>query len=591
MSFIPYTRETTRFLKPGYSQALDFVRDSLGMDPMMLVNAGLLVAAIYTFLAYMSNISYKYAQGWLASTVRIDDDDLLYQSVMRWMADHQFLNRQFRSVRAVSTAKSSWEDEEEALKSLAIPLKEPDPNNLISYRAVVGRTPISLQPFQGTHIFRQHGSWILFKHRVNSGNQLVQLPKERGYIQLQCLGFSTVPLQRFIEETQLYNIEQSMKSTNIFRAISNVRDIVRWNRFTGRPSRDISTVILEREKKQALLRDINEYLHPYTRRWYANHGIPYRRGYLFSGAPGTGKTSLTAALAGIFGLDIYVLSLLDPNLNESQLMRLMSEIPSRCIVLLEDVDAAGLSRPDNGDILSAKSTVAQPKRRRNAPQEDSGTIAEIINGPASMRAPVGTSNNTAGPQASVSLSGLLNAIDGVSSQEGRILIMTTNSPELLDKALIRPGRVDMHIVFELPAKEEMCELFLAMYNDDAPKQNPVIRNITLEKGHSSTREENPTSLSETLRTTPSTTTVAHETDKQKKQKEINEMAEIFANSIPERELSLAALQGYLLQYKRQPQEACENAAKWAKEALKKMNEDDEENHTVNSVHEEEDGVS
>jgi chaperone BCS1 len=588
MSFMPVSRDTAQLLKPGYSQALDFVRDTLGMDPMMLVNAGLVIAGLSTFLAYMLNLSYRYAQGWLASTIRIDDDDALYPSVMRWMADHQFLNRQFRSVRAVSTAKSSWEDEEEALKSLAVPLREPDPNNLISYRSIVGRTPVSLQPFQGTHVFRRHGSWILFKHRVNSGSQLVQLPKERGFIQLQCLGFSTVPLQRFIEETQLYNLEQSMKSTNIFRAISNVRDIVRWNKFSGRPSRDISTVILEREKKQALLRDINEYLHPYTRRWYANHGIPYRRGYLFSGAPGTGKTSLTAALAGIFGLDIFVLSLLDPNLNESQLMRLMSEIPSRCIVLLEDVDAAGLSRPDNGDSM-AKSMTGRPKGRRNAQQPDQDPVGELINGSTSTRPTVITNNTSSAPQASVSLSGLLNAIDGVSSQEGRILIMTTNSPESLDKALVRPGRVDMHVVFELPAKEEMRELFLAMYNDDIGEPNAVVNKVTVPTSHSSTSTEK--TASKGLGSDSTDTTTSHQIDKQKKQKILDEMAETFANSIPEKKLSLAALQGFLLQYKRQPQEASEKAAKWAKDTINKMNEEEGNHYMINGYDDDEDDLT
>jgi chaperone BCS1 len=45
----------------------------------------------------------------------------------------------------------------------------------------------------------------------------------------------------------------------------------------------------------------------------------------------------------------------------------------------------------------------------------------------------------------VSLSALLNVLDGVGSQEGRVLIMTTNHAERLDAALIRLGRVDMKL--------------------------------------------------------------------------------------------------------------------------------------------------
>lgn len=549
---LPLPRDAVPLLKPGYSQLLDLVHDVAGIDPMTLVNIGLVIVGLFTFLGYALGYIYKYVLDMAGSTVRIDDEDPLYQHVMRWMADHQFLNRQFRSVRAVSTSKSSWEDEEEALKSMigGQHLTEPDPNNLISYRSIVGRTPISLQPFQGTHLFRRHGSWILFKHRVNSGIQLMPLPKERGYILLQCLGFSTAPLQRLMEEAQLYNLERSMTTTTIFRAISNVRDIVRWSKFSARPSRDISTVIFDKAKKQALLKDINEYLHPHTRRWYANHGIPYRRGYLFSGAPGTGKTSLTSALAGIFGLDIYVLSLLDPNLSESQLMRLMSEIPPRCIVLLEDVDAAGLTRPDNGD----SSRGSRISRRRGPSIQLDGTDPMSLIQPAAN----GNSSNNNGPapSVSISLSGLLNAIDGVSSQEGRILIMTTNSPEALDKALVRPGRVDMHIVFELPSQEEMRELFLSMYSEGPRESTATTASI-------------PSPMSNGNGISPLEKDVEADLD-------LEYLAQQFAASIPEKRLSLAALQGFLLQYKRRPREACEKAAAWAEQALQKTAQEDEQ---------------
>ena len=284
----------------------------------------------------------------------------------------------------------------------------------------------------------------------------------------------------------------------------------------SRPYRDIDTVILEKSKKQALLRDINEYLHPRTRKWYSNHGIPYRRGYLFSGAPGTGKTSLTAALAGVFGLDIYVLSLLDTGLSETTLVRLLGAVPSRCIVLIEDVDAAGLGkRPD-----------ASPKKESTMSDTESTIDAPTMSAPAT----------------NISLSGLLNAIDGVSSNEGRILIMTTNNPEALDKALIRPGRVDMHVTFALPTSVEIQELYLSMYKD-------------MEHGKVKAESAEPRpSFSNNL---PTLTT-----------EELQRLSRTFADSLPENRLSLAAIQGFLLSYKRNPQVAAEKAKDWADEALK-----------------------
>ncbi|KAL2010636.1 hypothetical protein VTN00DRAFT_6443 [Thermoascus crustaceus] len=66
----------------------------------------------------------------------------------------------------------------------------------------------------------------------------------------------------------------------------------------------------------------------------------------------------------------------------------------------------------------------------------------------------------------ISLSGLLNAIDGVASHEGRVLVMTTNHPEKLDDALIRPGLVDMKIGFTLASQEQIKELFIRIYSPD-----------------------------------------------------------------------------------------------------------------------------
>ena len=74
--------------------------------------------------------------------------------------------------------------------------------------------------------------------------------------------------------------------------------------------------------------------------WYADRGIPFRRGYLLHGVPGSGKSSLIHALAGALMLDIYVISLSASWMNDATLSSLMGRVPARCIVLLEDLDAA-----------------------------------------------------------------------------------------------------------------------------------------------------------------------------------------------------------------------------------------------------------
>ena len=144
-----------------------------------------------------------------------------------------------------------------------------------------------------------------------------------------------------------------------------------------------------------------------------------------------------------------------------------------------------------------------------------------------------TSSNGASSQ--ISLSGLLNAIDGISSHEGRILIMTTNAPQSLDRALIRPGRVDLHIQFDLPSREELRALFLSMYRD---------LDIEEEEGNALGGDE-----------------------KSKGDAPLDELAEDFADKLPERQLSLAEIQGFLLQHKKKPAEACAKVLEWAAERV------------------------
>ena len=136
---------------------------------------------------------------------------------------------------------------------------------------------------------------------------------------------------------------------------------------------------------------------------YSGRRMPYRRGYLLYGPPGTSKSSLTSAIAGQCKLDIYIVDI--TSLNDESLRELFNNAPGNCIVLLEDVGAVRADREKDEE---------EHRARRH----------------------------------SVSLSGLLNALDGVASQEGRILIMTTNYIEKLDSALIRPGRMN-YADFEL----------------------------------------------------------------------------------------------------------------------------------------------
>ena len=544
-----------------YDICIYVVKEILGIDPAIIVNLSIFLAAAGTVGRYVTNYLYAYAKSIYISSVRIHEDDALYNYVMRYMTDKHLHTKRFRSVKAKMVKKTTIEDEEEAFKLISADQgsvrlgkgRDEEGKQLISYRTMMGCNPIQFQPYQMSHVFYHKRNFFLFRHGLRTTPQPRGFAmRQTGELTLECLGRSLDPIKAFLEEAQTYYLEKTISNTAVYR--SNGPG---WNNITSRPSRDIDTVILEKSKKQMLLEDINEYLHPQTRRWYANHGIPYRRGYLFSGPPGTGKTSLTAALAGVFGLDIYVLTLLDPYMTEEMLVRLFSSVPSRCIVLLEDIDAAGLKRND------------ELKRRKMQGEE--------IPGENDQRQP----GRPKPPTIQISLSGLLNAIDGVASSEGRILVMTTNKPKELDSALIRPGRVDMHSPFTLPGKEELREMFQSMYSglDKLMESSIAAREAAISESQetreklgedTSNRDEEHESSSDDESLLKSIRAEKHEM--RVDAEELNRLAERFADALPENKLSLAAVQGYLLRFKHDPRAAVDHAEAWVEETLSTMKE-------------------
>ncbi|KAI0154584.1 P-loop containing nucleoside triphosphate hydrolase protein [Xylariaceae sp. FL1272] len=176
-----------------------------------------------------------------------------------------------------------------------------------------------------------------------------------------------------------------------------------------------------------LVKDMEMYLSKQRQKYYKTRDIPYRRGYLFYGPPGTGKSSLCTALASHFNLDLVIINL--PGIPSDGVLRtFFNMVPERCVVIIEDIDAVGLTNRDAKGKGKTGGSDDQPK---------------------------------------CTLSGLLNVLDGAGSQEGRIVIMTTNHIEALDPALVRPGRVDKKVYLGKLKKAAAKEMFIRMYMSDA----------------------------------------------------------------------------------------------------------------------------
>lgn len=81
----------------------------------------------------------------------------------------------------------------------------------------------------------------------------------------------------------------------------------------------------------------------------------------------------------------------------------------------------------------------------------------------------------------ITLSGLLNAIDGNASQEGRLLILTSNNPDALDAALIRPGRIDKKVYFGNITKSAGKSIFMRLIGRSALAHDAVFSMAYIEQ--------------------------------------------------------------------------------------------------------------
>lgn len=223
-----------------------------------------------------------------------------------------------------------------------------------------------------------------------------------------------------------------------------------WEDQESNNKRKIETVILQNNQLNDIKDDLDDFLN--SKEWYHDRGIPYTRGYLFHGKPGTGKTSLIKGISTYTKRHIHYLMLKNVS-SDDQLLKLLSDIEYKdTILVIEDIDCMD-------DIIRER------KNKYDSDLKINEEIEKLKKDMANIKENKSVDNLTE-IKRELTLSGVLNAIDGVFDNDGRIMIMTTNHPDVLDKALIRPGRIDRKILFDYCTKEQIRGIYKMMFNKE-----------------------------------------------------------------------------------------------------------------------------
>lgn len=316
-------------------------------------------------------------------SVTIKDDDAAFRWVKEWFLDQQFLRR----------------------------IRRLDVDTTLRGQRLV------LIPAPGHHWFWRSGRPFRVGFYRNEETNTMR-PQRRELLVFRTIGRQQSVLWAFVNE-----IVDCHRKNNAARSYLYVYNDG-WSYIESYVPRLLDSVVLKPGEKERLLEDIAKFRRSKQR--YRSLGVPFHRGYLFCGPPGTGKTSLVSAIGEKFGMSIYAINL--AHFNDRSLVAAMNEVEQNSVILFEDIDCM-------------KSGDARPKVETpvNEAQAKAPSAKEDRNG--------------------VTLSGLLNALDGFSAPDNVLFVMTSNQIEELDRALLRPGRIDYKLYLGPATEEQKTELY------------------------------------------------------------------------------------------------------------------------------------
>ncbi len=280
----------------------------------------------------------------------------------------------------------------------------------------------------GRHLIKFGGYFVIVSLNIPD-SQVMYIDEERMTLTLQWFGKRHSVLDDLIKTITISRGSSGKGNISVYTYVKDY-----WSNVNYIPLRDFNTIFIPKKDIDSLITHLDSFYSNVD--WYHKRGIPHRYGVLLYGPPGSGKTSLIKAIATKYEKPVYVL----PVDNLDDIERAFSTAYADSIIVIEDIDTAKVthSRKDSSNKIS------------DDPELSVGQYGRI-------------------KLKKSSLANILNTIDGIASKEDRVLIITTNNKDMLDPALLRPGRIDLQLDIGCITQETfdaMIEVFYSQHSKE-----------------------------------------------------------------------------------------------------------------------------
>jgi SpoVK/Ycf46/Vps4 family AAA+-type ATPase len=335
-----------------------------------------------------------------------------------------------------------------------------------------------------------------FSNNIESGDKKTNISKEEYQIEIWSEHMNCQELLEYIEKiTDEYEREQHDKSNRkkyIFTFDGRDPEVgLKWQVTEFMNKRTLDHVFFE--EKDEVVHFLEKFMK--ERELYEKIGKPYQLGILLEGEPGCGKTSFIVALANYFNRSIK-----DCQFNR---MKTIDDLESciqcigydnkdmsidKVIMVAEDFDCMTnvaksrklIEKEGEESIMKAQKRNDEFQKNMDSfkSEEAKAILCAISNQDDMTASHMVLPKPDPSKSRDITLSSVLNIMDGINNQPGRIIIFTTNHPESLDEAFLRPGRIDLRIKFGRPSRKVMYNIiknWYKAYDDFYTGRNYVIQ--------------------------------------------------------------------------------------------------------------------